>query len=204
MLRNRIKFGLLALAAILAPLLIACNTESEPTVTPEPVSAISISDAWARPAAMVMGDDSAMPGMTMDDKPMDMDDKPTDMGGDMPAMGGHGPASGTGAIYFTIENSGDADDMLVEVFDLMVESAGDLSDVIELHETSMTDGVMKMQKLETGIAVPAGETVLLKPGGLHVMLMQIKRSLEPGDVVSLGLRFQSGTEEMITAEVRQP
>jgi len=204
MLRNRIKFGLLALAAILAPLLIACNTESEPTVTPEPVSAISISDAWARPAAMVMGDDSAMPGMTMDDKPMDMDDKPTDMGGDMPAMGGHGPASGTGAIYFTIENSGDADDMLVEVFDLMVESAGDLSDVIELHETSMTDGVMKMQKLETGIAVPAGETVLLKPGGLHVMLMQIKRSLEPGDVVSLGLRLQSGTEEMITAEVRQP
>jgi len=204
MLRNRIKFGLLALAAILAPLLIACNTESEPTVTPEPVSAISISDAWARPAAMVMGDDSAMPGMTMDDKPMDMDDKPMDMGGDMPAMGGHGPASGTGAIYFTIENSGDADDMLVEVFDLMVESAGDLSDVIELHETSMTDGVMKMQKLETGIAVPAGETVLLKPGGLHVMLMQIKRSLEPGDVVSLGLRLQSGTEEMITAEVRQP
>lgn len=140
----------------------------------------------------------------MDDKPMDMDDKPMDMGGDMPAMGGHGPASGTGAIYFTIENSGDADDMLVEVFDLMVESAGDLSDVIELHETSMADGVMKMQKLETGIAVPAGETVLLKPGGLHVMLMQIKRSLEPGDVVSLGLRFQSGTEEMITAEVQQP
>lgn len=204
MLRNRIKFGLLVLAAILAPLLIACNTESEPTVAPEPVSEISISDAWARPAAMVMGDDSAMPGMTMDDKPMDMDDMPMDMGGDMPAMGGHGPAGGTGAIYFTIENSGDADDMLVEVFDLMVESAGDLSDVIELHETSMADGVMKMQKLETGIAVPAGETVLLKPGGLHVMLMQIKRSLEPGDVVSLGLRFQSGTEEKITAEVRQP
>lgn len=184
MLRNRIKFGLLALVAILAPLLIACNTESEPTETPETVSEISISDAWARPAARVMEDDSAMSGMAMDDKPMDMDDKPMD-------TGGHGPAGGTGAIYFAIENSGDADDMLVEVFDLMVESAGDLSDVIELHETSIADGVMKMQKLETGIAVPAGETVLLKPGGLHVMFMKIKRSLEPGDVVSLGLRFES-------------
>jgi periplasmic copper chaperone A len=64
--------------------------------------------------------------------------------------------------------------------------------------------VMKMQKLEDGIHIPAGETVELKPGGFHVMIMNIKRSLVPGDEVTLSLQFASGSEETIVAEVRMP
>ncbi len=186
------------LAALIVPVMAACSTDEDPTATPipaEPAPSISISDAWARPAAMLEGEmemeDDSM-GMSMEDDSMDM------------GSTSHGPAGGTGAVYFVMTNSGDANDTLIEVTKIQVESAGDLSDMVELHQSSMNDGVMKMEKLDAGIPVPAGQTVELKPGGLHVMMMNIKRDLTPGDEITLDLRFASGTEQTVVAEVREP
>jgi len=192
MFRKPITFGVLAMALLIVPLMSGCASDPEPTVVPTattvPAPDVWIASAWARPAAMITDDDGAMAGMDMADDSMAMS----------------GPMGGTGAVYFTLTNSGNADDTLVAVTGIKVEVAGDFSDMVELHETSMTDGVMKMQKLDAGIHIPAGETVELKPGGFHVMIMNIKRSLKPGDEVKLSLLFESGAEQTVVAEVRMP
>ncbi len=192
MFRKSISLGELAMALLIVPLMSACSSDPEPTVVPTattiPAPDVSVTGAWARPAAVVTDDDGAMTGMDMEDDSMPM----------------KGPMGGTGAVYFTLSNSGDAGDTLVAVTGIKVEVAGDFSDMVELHETSMTDGVMKMQKLDAGIHIPAGETVALKPGGFHVMFMNIKRSLTPGDEVTLSLLFESGAEQTVVAEVRMP
>ena len=212
MLRKAITLSLLAVAALIAPLMAACSTETEPTAIPiiatvEPNPSVSVTAAWARPAAMIAyqadADSMAMSGDKEDSPMMDMDSDSTTMG-DMDAMPMMGPKGGTGAVYFVLTNDGDADDTLVEIIDIMIEYPSDFSDIVELHQTLMNDGVMKMEKLPSGIPVPAGESVELKPGGLHVMILDIKRSLNPGDEVSLVLRFASGVEQKVTAEVRQP
>jgi len=231
MLRKAITLSVLTMAALIAPLMAACSTDTESTATPivtllEPKPNISVTAAWARPAAMIKDQSDAMPVTDMGSDPMmgmddmdpmmaagDKDNMPMmgmdsdSMMGDMdamPMMGGSSPKGGSGAIYFVLTNDGDADDTLVEVVDAMIVKPGDFSDVIELHQTIMNDGVMKMERLPAGIHVPAGESVELKPGGLHVMILDIKRSLTPGDEVSLVLRFASGAEQKITVEVREP
>ena len=59
----------------------------------------------------------------------------------------------------------------------------------ELHATSMEEGVMRMRPVAR-IELPAGATVKLAPGGLHVMLMDLKQPLKPGDKVPLTLTVQ--------------
>jgi copper(I)-binding protein len=59
----------------------------------------------------------------------------------------------------------------------------------KLHSTAMEDGVMKMRPLGR-IELAAGQTVRLEPGGLHVMLVDLKRPLKPGDKVPLTLTVQ--------------
>ena len=52
--------------------------------------------------------------------------------------------------------------------------------VVEVHEMKMQDGVMKMRPLPS-LSLPAGKAVSLTPGGYHVMLMDLKQQLKPGD-----------------------
>jgi hypothetical protein len=75
---------------------------------------------------------------------------------------------------------------------------------VELHTMSMEGGVMKMRPVEK-IEVPAAGRVSLKPGGLHLMLIDLKQPLKEGTRVPLTLTFQSGaakTTVSIEAEVR--
>jgi hypothetical protein len=87
------------------------------------------------------------------------------------------------AGYVTIENTGDTADRL---------TAADASVAghVEIHEMAMDKGVMSMRHLPGGLEIPAGGTVVLKPGGYHLMLMDLKRPLEAGDVVSGSLTFE--------------
>lgn len=75
----------------------------------------------------------------------------------------------------------------------------------ELHTMAMAGGVMKMRPIEK-LQLPANQTVNLKPGGPHVMLIGIKRELKPGGRVPLTLTVQDqkGVKSTITldAEVR--
>lgn len=99
--------------------------------------------------------------------------------------------------YLLISNQGSEPDFLVEA------AAGDLSEVVELHTMVMDGDVMRMDQIER-IEIPAGGTTELRPGGLHVMFIGLKRGLEPGDSIKLNLSFErSGTIE-VDALVRAP
>ncbi|MCU0466615.1 MAG: copper chaperone PCu(A)C [Anaerolineae bacterium] len=89
------------------------------------------------------------------------------------------------AAYFHLTNDRADDQRLVAV---ETEAAA----MTELHTVQMDGDVMRMRPVEGGIDVPAGETVVLKPGGLHVMLMGLEAQLDVGDSVSLRLVFESG------------
>lgn len=60
----------------------------------------------------------------------------------------------------------------------------------EVHEMSNQDGVMRMRELETGIEIKPGQSVELKPGGLHLMFMDLKSGLKEGDTVPGTLVFE--------------
>jgi len=77
---------------------------------------------------------------------------------------------------------------------------------VELHSTSMDGGVMKMRPVAR-IELPAGKAVKLAPGGLHIMLVDLKLPLKPGDKVPLTLTVQraelaSPSVFTVQAEVR--
>jgi len=95
-----------------------------------------------------------------------------------------------GAAYMTITNRGETDETLLA-------AAADVSSAVELHTMSMTDGVMRMRQLQGGVALPAGQTVKLEPGGMHVMFIGLKQTLTAGESVPVTLTFeQAGTLEI--------
>jgi periplasmic copper chaperone A len=92
-------------------------------------------------------------------------------------------AASTGAAYLTVANGGTAPDRLSCI-------ASDVSATCQIHSMSMDNGVMKMRPVEGGLEIPPGETITLKPSGLHLMLVDLKHALEPGKTVEATLRFE--------------
>jgi copper(I)-binding protein len=86
--------------------------------------------------------------------------------------------------FVTLVNKGKADDRLVSV------TAAEGVKRVELHEMSMSNDVMTMRKLADGVAVPAGQTVEMKPGALHMMFMGLAKQLKAGDTVRATLVFE--------------
>jgi copper(I)-binding protein len=112
--------------------------------------------------------------------------------------GGHGGMSGTvSAAYMTIRNEGAMPDRLVS-------ATADAARTVEIHETVIENDVARMQMLPEGIAIPAGEAVELRPGGLHLMLIGLHADLVPGMAVTLTLTFESGEVITVRAPVRMP
>ena len=70
--------------------------------------------------------------------------------------------------------------------------------MVEVHEVVMVEGQMKMQAKDGGIVIKAGETTILEPGGLHIMLMGLKAPLLGGETVALTLDFDDADD--ITVE----
>jgi copper(I)-binding protein len=103
---------------------------------------------------------------------------------------------GNTAIYFTVVNAGKAPNTLVK-------ASSNVAKMVALHQTSMEGGVMRMTHVPH-IKVPAEGRTELKPGGLHVMVMGLKRDLKPGDMVKVTLQFEHGGEMTVAATVRQP
>lgn len=73
--------------------------------------------------------------------------------------------------------------------------------IAELHEMKMDGSVMRMRAVAR-IELPAGNIVVLKPGGYHVMLMGLKRQLKKGDTLPLKLRVEGKDKTVKTVEVR--
>jgi periplasmic copper chaperone A len=100
-----------------------------------------------------------------------------------------------GAAYMVLQNNGAAEDKL-----LSVES--DVAKTIELHETKEMNGMMQMSPVPN-IPVPANGKTELKPGGLHVMLIDLNRELKAGDKVQFTLNFEKAGKVPVTAEVKE-
>ena len=73
---------------------------------------------------------------------------------------------------------------------------------VEVHRTVEKDGVARMVKQER-IEIAPGATLVMEPGGYHVMLIGFKRPLKEGDVVPLTLKFQGTLSEQISIPVRK-
>jgi periplasmic copper chaperone A len=89
----------------------------------------------------------------------------------------------SGAAYMTITNNGSTPDRLSCV-------SSDVSAGCQIHSMTMDNGVMKMRPVEGGLEIQPGETVTLKPSGLHVMLDDLKHPLEPGKMAVVTLQFE--------------
>ena len=100
-----------------------------------------------------------------------------------------------GGCYVTLKAN--ADDRLVSV----ETTAADRG---EIHTMSMDGGVMRMRKLADGIALPAGQTVTLKPGAEHLMIIGPKIALTAGAKVPLVLKFRNAPPVKLDAVVRMP
>ena len=88
------------------------------------------------------------------------------------------------AAYLTIQNLG-------EVTDRLKGASSPKAARVEIHETKMTDeGVMQMRPLADGLGIPPGETVSLKPGGTHIMVMGLAGELAKGEALPLTLDFE--------------
>ena len=85
----------------------------------------------------------------------------------------------------------------------LVSASSPVAGVTEVHEMKMEGNVMKMRALEGGLELPAGKTVELKPGGYHVMLMDLKGPLARDSTVPLTLVFKDakGAESRIELKV---
>ncbi len=85
--------------------------------------------------------------------------------------------------FLKITNTGTADDRLVAV---TVETIAR----IEIHEMKTENGVMSMRPLKDGLPIPAGETVELKPGSFHIMMMGLSQPFVEGTMVKGKIIFE--------------
>jgi periplasmic copper chaperone A len=86
----------------------------------------------------------------------------------------------------------------------LVSASTPVAGLVEIHEMSMAGDVMKMRSLPDGLALPAGKAVELKPGGYHVMLMDLKQQLKVGDTVVVTLVLEGADKKRQTVEVKAP
>jgi copper(I)-binding protein len=95
-----------------------------------------------------------------------------------------------GAGYMKITNTGTEPDRLVG-------GSVPFAQRVEVHSMTMEQGVMKMRELKDGLELKPGETVELKPGGYHVMFVDLKEPLTQGEDVTVTLKFaKAGTVEV--------
>ena len=162
-------------------LLSACGGPSE--------SQLTASDVWARATSASLG---------MADMGSDQEDMTASDAADNSAAANDRPGGGVSAVYMVIENTGGTDDRLVS-------AETDAAGIVELHSSAMDDqGVMRMRPLSDGLVIPANGSVVLQPGGYHVMLMDLQRDLMAGETVALTLSFESGKTMTVEADIRTP
>ncbi|MGE6782366.1 copper chaperone PCu(A)C [Ensifer adhaerens] len=93
------------------------------------------------------------------------------------------PGAKVGSGYLTIANEGDTSDRFVG-------ATSNRAGSIQLHEMKIDNGVMVMRELANGIPLPVATTVQLKPGGLHLMFMDVRQPFRPGEEIKATLTFE--------------
>lgn len=101
------------------------------------------------------------------------------------------------AAYGVIINKGDRTDTLLEATSAQAAR-------VELHETVRgTGGLMQMRKVER-IVIPARDSLVLRPGGTHIMLYELHQGLRPGDTLELRLHFAQAGWQQVACPVGRP
>ncbi len=108
-----------------------------------------------------------------------------------------GRENGVTAVYLNVLNGSAETDTLIAL-------SSPIAGLTELHETfDRGDGMMGMREAEEPYFPGRGITSM-EPGGLHIMLMQLKNALLEGDEVIVNLTFANAGEISVTAPVRSP
>jgi copper(I)-binding protein len=104
------------------------------------------------------------------------------------------PGQSNSAMFMQLTNDSGTDRAVVGAESPVCKAA-------ELHTHIHQGGMMMMRRIDR-IDLPAGKTVALQPGGLHVMLIGLKRLLVPGESVDLTLIFADGSRQLVKGPVR--
>ena len=213
--RRPIRLGLAAVALVASAGLAACGdddaadttttTAAGQTTTEQPggdaaQAGPTITDPWVRPAADLTASNRTavyfrMTGGTEDDALLAAS-VPAEVAGaaevheTVPAEDGEGGGSEGGHMGGTSST-------------MPAEGGMDGGSMGDDPSTTMGGGMMTMREVER-IELPAGETVVLEPGGYHVMLLDLAAPLELGDTVEVTLTFEVAGDVVVTAEVREP
>jgi len=83
----------------------------------------------------------------------------------------------------------------------IIGGATEIAARLEVHQQLMNDGMMRMRPV-TEVTVAAGETLLLQPGGFHLMLLDVEAPLVPGETHKMSLQTKDCGAIEVTAEVR--
>jgi periplasmic copper chaperone A len=84
--------------------------------------------------------------------------------------------------------------------DKLVSASAGVSKTVELHKMEMDGNVMRMRPVDA-IEVPAGATVMLQPGGLHIMFIGLNKTLKAGDSFPMTLKFEKAGEVKVDVKV---
>jgi len=103
------------------------------------------------------------------------------------------PGQPTGGAYLQIENHGKSDKL--------VAVKASVSRSVEMHTSSMDGNVMRMRQVDA-IEVPANNTTVLQPGGMHFMLVGLKAPLKEGDSFPMTLKFEKAGEVTVDVKVQ--
>lgn len=102
------------------------------------------------------------------------------------------PGAEVGAVYMRLHNRGKIAVRLVEI-------QSDAAQRAAVHTVSESEGMMRMRAIDGGPEIPAGGSIELRPGGMHLMLMGLAQPLVDGERFSMALRFDDG--ETLSLEV---
>ncbi len=105
------------------------------------------------------------------------------------------PGQGAGGGFLKLQNGGAGDRLL--------GASAAVAERVEMHSMTMEGDVMRMRQLDA-IDLPAGQTVALQPGGLHLMFMGLKQPLAAGSRFPMKLRFEKAGEVTVDVKVEAP
>jgi copper(I)-binding protein len=163
---------------------------SETTQAPAAGGEPTVSDAWARPSAMMQGAGAVYMEITGGDEADELvaASVPTSIAAKAEL---HETSMG-GMNDMDMDDMGDMNDM---------DDMDDMNDMGDMDDMNDMSGMMTMREV-SAIDIPAGGTVTLEPGGLHIMLIDLAEPLAAGSSFDLTLDFASGTSLVVPVEVR--
>jgi len=91
-----------------------------------------------------------------------------------------------------MKNSGAYGEIQSNTNDRLIQASSSVAAIVELHEHINDNGIMRMRKVEGGLALEANQLMIMKPGGYHIMLISLHKPLKAGDTMDLSLKFGSG------------